>query len=109
MKIYEKQIIFDRKLILRLLCLKMIIQFPTEYQTSPVLKWSKVVWFANGLVFKWNLNTGLKSPLFEWLGCVITILMLRNCHSYVVPFEIRTRFQMVQPFEYWTLKSLVLR
>ena len=39
----------------------------------------------------------------------ITILMLGNCHSYVVPFEIRIEFQMVQPFKYWTLDSLVFR
>ena len=30
--------------------------------------------------------------------------MLRNCHSYVLPFEIRTGIQMIQPFEYRTLK-----
>ena len=46
------------------------LQQPSEYRTSSVR-------FANGLVFK-------------WLGCLITILMLRNCHSYVVPFEYRT-------------------
>ena len=45
--------------------------------TSPVFKWSKVVRFANGLVFEWHLNTGQKSPVFKWLGCVITIIMLR--------------------------------
>ena len=57
----------------------------------------KVVRFANGLVFEWHLNTRQKSPVFKWLGCVITIIMLRNCHSYVLPFEYRT------------LKSLVFR
>ena len=35
--------------------------------------------------------------------------MLHSCHSYVVPFEIPTGFQMVQPFEYRTLKSQVFR
>ena len=30
------------------------------------------------------------SPVFEWLGCVITILMLHNCLSYALPFEYRT-------------------
>ena len=63
-------------------------------RTSLVFKWSKVVRFANVTVFK-------------WLGCVITILMLRNCHSYVLPFEIRTGILIVQPFEYRTLKSPV--
>ena len=43
---------------------------------SQVFEWSKVVRFAN-------------SPVFKWLGWVITITMLRNCHSYVVPFEIQ--------------------
>ena len=35
--------------------------------------------------------------------------MLQYCHSYLLPSEIRTGFQMVQPFEYWTLKSPVFR
>ena len=35
--------------------------------------------------------------------------MFRCCHSYLVPFEIRTSIQMVQPFEYQTLKSPVFR
>ena len=52
------------------------LQQPSEHQTS--------------LVFKWHLNTGLKSPVIEWLCCVITILMLFNCRSYVIPFEYRT-------------------
>ena len=30
-----------------------------------------------------HLNTGLQSPVFKWLGCVITILMLHNCPSYL--------------------------
>ena len=44
---------------------------------SPVFKCSEVVWFANGLGFEWHLITGHKSPVFEWLGCVINIIMLR--------------------------------
>ena len=35
--------------------------------------------------------------------------MLWYCHSYKVPFEIRTGFQIVQPYEYWRLKSPVFR
>ena len=46
--------------------------------------------FENGPVFKWHLNTGLNRPVFKWLGCVITILMLRNFHSYLLPFENQT-------------------
>ena len=46
------------------------------YWTSPVFKWLKVVRFAKGPVFKWYLNTRLISLVFEWLGCVVTILML---------------------------------
>ena len=42
-----------------------------------VFKWSKVVWFANDLVFEWHLNIIQKSPVFEWLGCVITIIKLQ--------------------------------
>ena len=64
----------------------IIIQKPSENRTSLVFKWSKVVRFANG-------------PVFEWLGCLISIFILRNCHSYVLPFEIRTGIQMVQPIE----------
>ena len=48
-----------------------------------------------------HLKTGLvrfaNGPILKWLGCVITILMLGNCHSYLLPFE------------YQTLKSLVFR
>ena len=47
-----------------------------------------------------------KNALLE-TTCVITILMFRYCHSYLVPFEIRTGIQMVQPFESRTLKSLI--
>ena len=47
------------------------------------------------------------SLVFEWLGSVIIILMLRNCHSYVLPFEIRTGIQMVEPFAYHTKKSSI--
>ena len=66
------------------------LQKPSEYWTSPVFKssqvfkWLKVFQFTNG-------------PVFELLGCAITILMLRYRHSYLVPFE------------YWTLKSPVFR
>ena len=35
----------------------------------------KVVRFANGLVFEWHLNIVQKSPVFEWPGCVITIML----------------------------------
>ena len=27
---------------------------------------------------------------FKWLGCMITIIMLRYCDSYILPFEYRT-------------------
>ena len=53
--------------------------------------------FANGPVFKWHLNTILNSLVFQWLGWVITIIMLWYCHSYILPFE------------NWTLKSPVFR
>ena len=39
-----------------------------------------------GIIIHYIFNT----RIFEWLGCVITILMLHNCHSYVLPFENRT-------------------
>ena len=61
----------------------------SEYWTSLVFKWSKVVRFANG-------------PVFKWLGCVIIILMLRNYHSYVLPFEYRT---LKSPVFRWILYS----
>ena len=62
-------------------------KFGEQQIASWVFKWSKAVRFAKGLVFKWHLNTGLNSPVFEWLGCVITIIMLWYSHSYVLPFE----------------------
>ena len=69
----------------------------------------KVVQFANGPVFKWHLNNRQKSPVIEWQGCQVTIFILKFCHSCFVPFEIGTVIEMVEPFEYRTLKSLILR
>ena len=84
-------------------------------KSCPVCKWSKVVRFANGLVFKWHLNTGLNSPAFGWLGCMITIIMLRYCHSYVAPFEIRTlkspvfRWIRYSVFRWWLYSDYLIR
>ena len=54
-----------------------------------------------------HLNTGLNSPVFERLGCVITILKLQFHHFYILPFEILPGFQI--SFEYRTLKSPIFR
>ena len=35
----------------------LVIQWGSDYRSSPVFKWSKVVWSPNGLVFQCHLNT----------------------------------------------------
>ena len=69
-------------------------------KSSPVCKWSSIQ-----MVSEYQT----KNLVIEWQGCQVTIFIFRFCHSYFVPFEIGTDIQMVEPFEYRTLKSLVFR
>ena len=65
-------------------------------QRCPVWKWSGI---------QMSSEYRPNSPVFNWLGCVITILMLQYCHNYLVPFEKWTSgIQMVTVFvsEIWT-------
>ena len=72
---------------------------PSEYHTCLVFKYSKVVRLANGPVIKCHLNTVPICPVLGCLCCMITILMLQYCYSYLVQFKIRTSYQIVQPLK----------
>ena len=50
-------------------------------KSCPVCKWTGIQMASEYLTKKSGIG---------WLGCVITFLMLRNCHSFVLPFEYRT-------------------
>ena len=65
-------------------------------ESCPVCEWSGIQ-----MAFEyWTKKSGfsmVRLRHYHFMSC--------KCHSYVVPFEIRTGFQMFQPFEGWTLKA----
>ena len=94
-------------------CTSSTIQIPDQYNKH----------LNTGLV---RYSNGQSCPVCKWSGfrmaseyrtkkSGIRMARLRdyhhvaNCHSYVLPFEIRTGFQMAQLFENPTLKSPVFR
>ena len=40
------------------------IQYPSEYRTSLVFKWSKHVWLLNGPVFEWWSGNRIEMSVF---------------------------------------------
>ena len=69
--------------------LKTWIQWGSEYQTSLVFKWSKVVRPPNGLLFKCHLNT--------WLN-----LVWYSDHHFLIPDWYLNGGLNTELFEYWT-------